>query len=55
MPSFPWIHDAILEYNQHLSDNLECTSSSEDNAGGQAGNLLVVLGVDIGEDSVLAL
>jgi hypothetical protein len=39
----------------HLSDNLESTTSSEDNGSGQASDLLVVLGVDVGEDSVLAL
>ena len=39
----------------HLSDNLESTTSSEDDGSGQAGNLLVVLGVDVGEHSVLAL
>lgn len=39
----------------HLSDNLESATSSEDNGSGQASDLLVVLGVDVGEDSVLAL
>lgn len=56
------IHDATssslllqpLELH-NLSDNLDGTASLEDDSGGQAGDLVVVLGVDIGEDSVLAL
>jgi len=45
---------ATISY-PHLSNNLESTTSSEDNGSGQASDLLVVLGVDVGEDSVLAL
>lgn len=52
MPRFR-IH-ATISY-PHLSDDLESTTSSEDDGSGQAGDLLVVLGVDVGEDSVLAL
>ena len=38
-----------------LIDNLERATSLEDNTGGQAGDLLVVLGVDVGKNGVLAL
>lgn len=40
----------------HLQLNLGLgTAAAEDDGGGQAGDGLVVLGVDIGEDRVLAL
>lgn len=39
---------------QSLVDNLHSTAALEDDSSGKASNLLLVLGVDVGEDSVLS-
>lgn len=38
-----------------LVGNLDSATALEDDGGSEAGNLLLVLGVDVGEDSVLSL
>jgi len=42
----------VCEYK--LVDNLHSTTALEDDSSGKAGNLLLVLGVDVGKDGVLS-
>ena len=39
----------------HLGNNLNLATSSEDDSSSQASDLLIILGVDIGQNGVLAL